>query len=58
MWWDKWVIDGLLNFVAKLNAAFQLSDPAFANRIVFQLRDADSARFWWFCWRNYGRHMQ
>jgi len=44
MWWDKWVIDGLLKFRREANAAFQLSDPAFANRIVFQLRDADSAR--------------
>src|SRR6266850_2591311 len=26
------------------DAAFQLSGPAFANWIVFQLRDADSAR--------------
>src|SRR6266850_233327 len=26
------------------DAAFQLSDPAFANRKVFQLRDVDSGR--------------
>src|SRR5882724_9944276 len=37
---DRWIAESR----READAAFQLSGPAFANRKVFQLRDADSGR--------------